>query len=728
MFCHKTRTPTALTTKSPCFKRIVSKMSVDLGPATKRKLEPDSDLSQILSKKFKTSPEYFPVSQNYKNSIQYIHEIARIQPIKFELICQAGQAHKPTFKFCLNIQILGNLVSFYSTGPSKKVAKVIASLKAISYLIKLPDFFSPTEIEYFHYFIDSELQVNKLDANLLDDTTVSSFEESESSLVIDLPGSQSDDSSSSSEFDLKTKEIIATRNPLTILNHLLPKKPFIDNLIEESGQSHSKIFKVEIRLNKKEILESKLQLKVDVSNFVRNDDQNLSLFKDVGDEFIFYGIGSTKKIAKSRAAQYLLEILFNIKLTSPETELAISESHSEETGNKFKEFADSISELINQKYKELVEQLSEENEFNPNKFLNVYSGIVQSNGININTAKLICLTTGTKCIGGDHMSLLGTSLNDCHAEILAVRVLKKYLFAKLEEFIKNNFSSDIFELNVENSLYRLKENVQFHLFISSAPCGDSRIFSISDNLASESADSHPNRKVRGLLRTKIESGMGTIPVRSCEQIQTWDGIMLGDRLKVMSCSDKLCKYNVLGIQGALLSQLIEPVYFNSVIIGAFYNKNHLSRALFTRISQCQQDLPSPYKVNKPILSSITNSLQRQTSKPSTKSLIWSDILKQIEIINCKTGKKNDGSHSEVCQYEIFTMWISLINLVKEKKINFKAENQLDQITYNQAKQMALDYQKAKLNVYKCFKEKNLGNWLTAPLEQNLFTISLNPQQ
>lgn len=54
----------------------------------------------------------------------------------------------------------------------------------------------------------------------------------------------------------------------------------------------------------------------------------------------------------------------------------------------------------------------DENEFNPNKFLNVYSGIVQSNGIDFNTAKLICLTTGTKCISGECMSLTGSTIHD----------------------------------------------------------------------------------------------------------------------------------------------------------------------------------------------------------------------------------------------------------------------------------------------------------------------------
>lgn len=143
--------------------------------------------------------------------------------------------------------------------------------------------------------------------------------------------------------------------------------------------------------------------------------------------------------------------------------------------------------------------------------------------------------------------------------------------------------------------------------------------------------------------------------------------------------------------------------------------------------KCQEDLPQPYKVNKPILSSITNSLQRQTNKPSAKSLIWSDILKQIEIINCKIGKKKDGTHSEVCQYEMFKMWMSIINLLREKKITAKTNDRLDQLTYYQAKQISEDYQKAKLNVYKCFKEKNYGIWLAAPLEQNHFFISSNPR-
>lgn len=125
-------------------------------------------------------------------------------------------------------------------------------------------------------------------------------------------------------------------------------------------------------------------------------------------------------------------------------------------------------------------------------------------------------------MSGEHLSVSGGAVNDCHAEVVARRCLCEYLYKQLELHTEDSGAESILEPVKKG--FKLKQGIQFHLYINTAPCGDARIFSPHEE--NESVDKHPNRRARGQLRTKIESGEGTIPVKSNEGIQTWDGVLM----------------------------------------------------------------------------------------------------------------------------------------------------------------------------------------------------------
>ena len=46
--------------------------------------------------------------------------------------------------------------------------------------------------------------------------------------------------------------------------------------------------------------------------------------------------------------------------------------------------------------------------------------------------QVICVTTGTKCLNGEHINNRGMAVNDCHAEVLARRALRHFLLWQLD--------------------------------------------------------------------------------------------------------------------------------------------------------------------------------------------------------------------------------------------------------------------------------------------------------
>lgn len=57
------------------------------------------------------------------------------------------------------------------------------------------------------------------------------------------------------------------------------------------------------------------------------------------------------------------------------------------------------------------------------------------------------------------------------------------------------------------------------------------------------------------------------------------------RKKFMTCSDKIAMWNVVGVQGALLSTFVEPIYLDSLIVSDLFHEENMSRGLFGRINE-----------------------------------------------------------------------------------------------------------------------------------------------
>ena len=54
----------------------------------------------------------------------------------------------------------------------------------------------------------------------------------------------------------------------------------------------------------------------------------------------------------------------------------------------------------------------------------------------------------------------------------------------------------------------------------------------------------------------------------------------------MSCSDKIAKWNVLGIQSALMTNLLinTPIYLETITVGRKFSQVHCERALCCRLT------------------------------------------------------------------------------------------------------------------------------------------------
>lgn len=381
---------------------------------------------------------------------------------------------------------------------------------------------------------------------------------------------------------------------------------------------------------------------------------------------------------------------------------------------------DNIAALSNRAYFQLSTKI--QTKFAGKK---VIACIVMEKGFG-NSGSVVALGTGNRCITGERLSLEGKTVNDSHAEIITRRGFIRFLYQELENLFDGEES--IFEDGGTNGKAKIKDGILFHLYISTAPCGDGALFTPrenNDDCATLPRDHYPEftSKTQGVLRTKIEDGEGTIPIPHDQREQTFDGILRGERLRTMSCSDKVCRWNVIGLQGALLSNIIDPVYLESITLGYLYEHGHLSRALCCRLDKdndFDELLPMPYFVNHPWLGRISHyDVSRETEKTNNISINWSSCDQEPEVTDGRIGAQMTRTDyapasSRLCKLELFRRFRQVV----AKSKNFQELLTLQ--TYREAKDAAKDFQMAKKCILEKFRKSKYGNWLQKPAEQDSF--------